>query len=269
MVTSEADAQHSSAVPVEEPPPYRRLRPWPIEELLDCGQWALRSYNRAVARHSELGDHTFFDSALFPWIAEVESQWEAIRSELDSVLAHQAIPQFADISPDQVHLAAPGKWRTFFFCGYGVRLEENCQRCPETMRALASIPGLQTAFFSILSPRMHIAPHNGPYGGVLRYHLALKVPEPRASCRIRVGSDIRPWDEGHSLVFDDTYEHEVWNQTDGERVILFVDFERPFPLLTRVINRAIIRLIAVSPLVREGIKRYEEWKTKHAPAPTQ
>jgi aspartyl/asparaginyl beta-hydroxylase (cupin superfamily) len=265
MSASGLDARRPSAEPVEDQPaPYSRLRPWPIEELLDFAQRTLRTYNRAVARHSELGDHTFFDCGLFPWIADLESQWHAIRSELDSVLAHEAIPQFADISPDQLHLAAPGKWKTFFFCAYGVQVEENCRRCPKTMGALACIPGLQTAFFSILSPRMHIVPHNGPYGGVLRLHLALKVPEPRASCRIRVGSEIRTWDEGRSLVFDDTYEHEVWNETDGERVILFVDFERPLPFLTRAINKAIIRLIAFSPLVRDGIKRYEEWKMKQA-----
>src|SRR5581483_6553925 len=100
-----------------------------------------------------------------------------------------------------------------FFCAYGVRVDENCRRCPETTRILKTIPGMQTAFFSILQPDMHIDPHSGPYGGVLRFHLALKVPEPRTACRIRVGGDIRSWEEGKSLVFDDTYEHEAWNES--------------------------------------------------------
>jgi aspartyl/asparaginyl beta-hydroxylase (cupin superfamily) len=252
----------SAGEPENPPAPYRR--PWPIEELLELAQKGLRTYNRAVARRSPLGDRTFFDPTLFPWIEAVESEWQSIRAELDSVLAEEAIPQFSDVSPDQRHLTAYGKWKTFFFSAYGIRVEENCRRCPNTMRVLAKIPRLHTAFFSILAPRMHIAPHNGPYGGVLRLHLALKVPEPREKCRIRVGDDIRPWTEGRSLVFDDTNEHEVWNETDGERVVLFVDFERPFSFFPRIINRTVIRLIAISPLVRDGIKRYEEWKKKQA-----
>jgi beta-hydroxylase len=220
----------------------------------------LERYNRAVARRSVHGDHPFFEPACFDWIPDVEAQWKTIRAELDSVLAREAIPQFGEISPDQAHLAEQGKWKTFFFRAYGVNLSENETRCPETARILKTIPGMQTAFFSIHAPKMHVDPHCGPYGGVLRYHLGLKVPQPHTDCRIRVDSEIRSWQEGRSLVFDDTYEHEVWNDSARERVILFVDFERPLGPVLRVVNRFFIKVIAMSPLVQDGIKRYEEWK---------
>jgi beta-hydroxylase len=204
-----------------------------------------------------------FDPSEFPWVAGVEARWRAIRAELDEVMREpEQIPQFSDVSPDQVHLTAYGKWKTFFFMAYGIRVEENCARCPETYRALQAIPGAQTAFFSILEPQMRIQPHCGPYGGVLRYHLALKVPEPRGGCGIRVNDRVASWEEGKSLVFDDTYEHEAWNETSGQRVVLFVDFERPLPPPLRAVNRAIIGVIARSPFVQDGVRRYEEWKAR-------
>ena len=94
-------------------------------------------------------------------------------------------------------------------------------------RCWTASPGLTTAFFSILSPRKHIGEHRGPWRGVLRYHLALRVPEPPAAAGISVGGQVAHWEEGRSLLFDDGYEHHAWNDTDGVRVVLFVDVIRP------------------------------------------
>ena len=102
--------------------------------------------------------------------------------------------------------------------------------CPQTAALMREIPGMTTAMISILSPRKHILDHRGPYKGVLRYHLGLIVPEDAEACRIRVGEDIRHWQEGKSMVFDDTFNHEVWNDTDETRVVLFVDVLRPLPV---------------------------------------
>jgi ornithine lipid ester-linked acyl 2-hydroxylase len=80
----------------------------------------------------------------------------------------------------------------------------------------------------------------GPYKGVQRYHLGLMIPGPEGSCRIRVRNDVRCRKEGKSMIFDDSYEHEVWNDVDSYRVVLFVDFVRAtiFPL--SIVNRLII-----------------------------
>jgi ornithine lipid ester-linked acyl 2-hydroxylase len=246
-------------------PPQHFRRPFPLQELMEGAHRALNAYNRAVAHLSPHGRLAVFDPASFPWVSGVEREWRAIRAELDEVLQRpDDIPQFSDISPDQVHLTQYGKWKTFFFFAYGARVEENCRRCPETSRILRTIPGVQTAFFSILEPHMHIAPHCGPYGGVLRYHLALRVPRPPGACRIRVADRTLSWEEGKSLVFDDTYEHEAWNDADAQRVVLFVDFERPLPRGLRQVNRRMIRLIGASPFVRDAIARYEAWSAARA-----
>ena len=188
------------------------------------------------------GDKTFFETEEFPWVARIEAGWKLIRNELDALmLRRDEIPNFQDVSKAQRALTEGDQWKTFFFSTFGgTKIAENCARCPETVRLLQNIPGPRQSMFSILAPRKHIPPHRGPYKGLLRYHLGLMIPGPEGSCRIRVGNDVRSWKEGESIIFDDSNEHEVWNETDSYRVVLFVDFVRPtiFPL--SVVNRTII-----------------------------
>ena len=164
---------------------------------------------------------------------------DGLRLETSVLRWQDELPNFQDISTDQAQLTSDDRWKTFFFCGYGFDVTRNKERCPETAAALREIPGLTTAFYSILGPHKHLPAHGGPYKGVLRYHLALKVPGPPDACRIRVGDDVRSWVEGKSLVFDDVNEHEAWNDTDGTRVVLFVDFVRPLAGTAKWVNAAI------------------------------
>src|SRR3546814_3156205 len=92
------------------------------------------------------------------------------------------------------------------------------------------MPKIHTAWISILSPRYHIPAHSGVTKGILRAHLGLIVPREREKCRIRIGDEIRYWEPGKIFVIDDTYEHEVWNETNEERVVLLLDFNRPMRL---------------------------------------
>ena len=124
------------------------------------------------------------------------------------------------------------------------------------------IPGLTTAFFSILSPHKHIGAHRGPWRGVLRYHLALKIPEPAEQAGISVGGQVAHWEEGRSLLFDDGYEHFAWNDTDGVRVVLFVDVIRPLRPPADRINRALITAIGRSPYVRDARNRHDAWERR-------
>ena len=216
---------------------------------------ALPVIERPIDRLSLVGSGAFLPNDRFPWIAELEAGFDEIRAELDEVLGDGGeIPTFQTVLPSQEQLTSDDKWRTFMFYGYGHRVEANCARCPRTDELLNRIPGMTTAFFSILSPGKHIPAHRGFYKGVLRYHLSLKVPEERERCWIRVGEDVHAWSEGTSVVFDDTYDHEVWNDTDEERVVLFVDFVRPLPPPASYLNRAAIRFIANLPEIRRAAR---------------
>ena len=224
----------------------------------------LDAINGRMAERSDLGNRPFFSTEDFPWVKDVESEWLLIREELEKVMTHwEQIPHFSDVSKDQAHLTAYGNWKTFFLWAYGHRAEENCTHCPETARIVERIPGMKTAMFSIFRPGTQVKPHRGPYKGLLRYHLALKVPKDPKQCGIRVGGQVEHWQEGRSLIFDDVFEHEAWNDSDEIRVVLFVDFERPLPPFWAFVNRLLIGIVERSPLVRDGIRNYEEWTRKH------
>lgn len=233
------------------------------------GKYSYLGIEQLIRKASLVGDHTFYDSKDFPWAKELENNWELIREELNEVLKDRDnIPNFLQISPDQKKIdAEQGKWKTFFFYGYGYKLEDNLERCPNTARLLEKIPDLKTAFFSILAPGKHIPPHRGPYAGVLRYHLGLKVPQPNEKIRIRVGDDYRHWQEGKSLIFDDTYEHEVWNDSNGVRVVLFVDFVRPLKGFPKRLNDRMIRMITNSALVQDAVANMEKFTQKKVEQP--
>lgn len=211
-------------------------------------------------RFSVHPEREIYDSADFPWTRELEASWPAIRAELARVMAgREPIPSFQEISPEQQAITQDDKWKTYVLYAYGARANRNCRECPQTAAAVERIPGMKTAFFSILSAAKHIPSHRGPYKGLLRCHLGLIVPGPAAACRIRVGASEAGWQEGRVLVFDDTFHHEVWNDSAGERVVLFIDFVRPMRFPLAAINQAILRLIVWSPYGRRTLRRFADW----------
>ena len=238
-------------------------RTWLRSRAIDIGARLIRTLDSFLGRSSKVGDRPIFDSSQFPWARTLELNWEKMRQELDLVLADpDSVPPFQEISRDQKHLTSDNNWKTFFFFAYGFRAERNCQLCPETVRLLEDIPGMTTAFFSILAPGKHLPDHRGTFKGVLRYHLGLLVPREKEKCRMRVDNEYRHWEEGRSLIFDDTFRHEVWNDTDSTRAVLFVDFVRPLRFPANVMNRAIIGAIKHSPFVSDAVSNYQAWESK-------
>ena len=113
-------------------------------------------------------------------------------------------------------------------------------------------------------PRPAGVPSLGPTAFLFFY-----VPRDAAACRIRVGDDIRHWEEGKSLIFDDTFNHEVWNDTDETRVVLFVDVMRPLPFPDSVINELIVKAIGFSPFVLDARRNQEAWERRFSERHTQ
>jgi aspartyl/asparaginyl beta-hydroxylase (cupin superfamily) len=216
-----------------------------------------------IVRVSRLPDTPVYDPADFPWVEAVRAEWPAIRAELEAVLAErERLPSFQQILKEVGAINTDDRWKTFFLIGTGMDCTQNARRCPRTMAALAKIPGACTAFFSILAPGKHIPAHRGAYNGVLRFHLGLIVPQPRERCRIRVADQYRTWGEGEALIFDDSFNHEVWNDTEGWRAVLFVDFARPLKQPWDWLNRRLIRLAALAPSLREAGARQRQWQRR-------
>ena len=115
------------------------------------GKKFLRVIGRFQARHSLVSVTPVLDHVEFPWVGELEAAWPGIRRELDQILEHpEDLPPFHVMSPDQARISKGDHWKTFGFYVYGNRVDDNCQQCPYTVGVLEKLPGMRTAFFSVL-----------------------------------------------------------------------------------------------------------------------
>ncbi|HVS18729.1 MAG TPA: aspartyl/asparaginyl beta-hydroxylase domain-containing protein [Planctomycetota bacterium] len=162
----------------------------------------------------------FRDSREFPWTAALEAAFPELASELGGLP-----PEAFEESSDALSIAAEGYdergWRYLELFGRE-RLESRRALAPRAATVAAAVPGMVNAGFSLLGPGTHLEPHRGELAGVLRCHLALRVPQ--GDCAIAGGGETRRWVAGRCLVFDDTVEHEAWNHGDCDRVVLLVTF---------------------------------------------
>jgi beta-hydroxylase len=227
------------------------------------GKHLIRGLADFLGRQSLVGDAPIHDLKDFPALKPFVDNWQAIRDEVKLILKHrEAIPVFQEVSPDQMRISKGANWRTFILYGFGEKLSKNCAQAPLTTKLLESVPNLQTAWFSILGPGYHIPAHRGVTKGILRAHLGLIIPRDAEQCRIRVDDKIKVWREGEIFVFDDTYEHEVWNDTQDERVILLFDFDRPMRLWGRLLNATFIRLLKMTAYYQEPKKNMQSMEDR-------
>ena len=220
--------------------------------------------NKFQSDHSLIPTTPKIDNETFDWVSTLEDNWLDIRRELDFLLKNpHKIPSFHQISPDQKRISTGDNWKTFGLYVYGERVEENCRLCPETDRIISSIPSIRTAMFSILQPNFHIVPHKGPTRAVVRAHLGLIVPEPKEKLWIRVDDQYLHWEEGKVICFDDSYEHEVRNDTEQLRAVLFLDVERPMDKTGTILNRMLFSAIKASPYIKKPLKNIKKWNQEH------
>jgi aspartate beta-hydroxylase len=180
----------------------------------------------------------FYDRALFPWIEKFEAHTTAVRDELQHAMRIQDLGWAPYIDhPDGAplnqwsELQRSSRWSSLFLWKDGRPIEEALAKFPAAAAALAevplnAVPGRgPTVFFSSLAPNTKIPPHPGSTNARLVLHLPLIVPD---GCALRVGNDTRPFVEGKAWVFDDTIEHEAWNNSDAPRIVLLMDIWNPF-----------------------------------------
>ena len=204
---------------------YAGLKPAPKQEPI------LLNYPRLPAI-------PFYDRSLFPWLERLEAGTDMIRDELESLISSEfdrfapyiAYPPEAPTNQWEA-LNHSHDWTAVFLWKDGRRQDEICARCPGTTALLETIPMADqpdlapTVTFSALQPHTHIPAHTGSANVRLLCHLPLILPGP---ARFRVGNTTRDWKMGQAWVFDDTIEHEAWNDADQMRVILIFDVWNPF-----------------------------------------
>ncbi len=171
------------------------------------------------------------DSHAKAWHDPYQYEWVALLEASAKGIAQEALAIFEQnlmhIHPENNDLAGYGTWNTFFFYKNGERYLNHLNQCPLTANVLAKIPGVDIAgrtYFSAMTPDIHVKPHCGPHNFKLRTHLGL-VTTPDA--KIRVANEVRAWPQAQCIVFDDSFEHEVWNKSGKVRIVLIVDVWNP------------------------------------------
>ena len=158
----------------------------------------------------------FYSIDTFPAVRTLSANWMTIYKECQSLLNSEYYPW-----PEKN--IYNHNWSVYGLYFQEKQLIENCLFCPETTILVEKVPGMVSAGYSRMGAGCHIRPHTGYTRDVLRLHLGLHVPH---NCGLRVGSETRHWKEGHCLVFDDTLEHEAWNHSDVDRIVLLIDIKR-------------------------------------------
>lgn len=225
-----------------------------------AGRRIIKAVADLMVRQSLVADRPVHNSRDYPFIAGIEANWREIHAEVQTLLHHRAqLPSFHEISPDQKYISHGDHWKVLILYGFGVASERNCARCPETAKLLKAVPGLQSAWFSILAPHYHIPRHRGVTKSLLRAHLGLVIPADRDRCRMQVEDQIVHWEPGKCMVFDDFYHHEVWNGTDEQRVVLIFDFVRPMRPLGRLVNSILMWGIKQSAYFKDAERNLKTW----------
>ena len=185
--------------------------------------------------------------ATYPSLRLLDQNKDQVREEMLPLLDDRArLPRYHDVDRVQAYIAAETNqgqaWRVFMLKWIAGGVEANRARCPRTSALLDKVPGVISAFFSVLEAGKSVPAHDGPYLGYLRYHLALKVPA-RNPPSIRIKDRWHTWVEGGSILFDDSWNHEVQNLSDDIRVVLIVDVLRPMRWYLHLLNWAALRVL--------------------------
>jgi len=208
------------------------------------------------------------DLGEYPELKLLAENHAVIRSECEALIHGQVrIPGMEELTSytsGGIHQIA---WKSFMFKS-GEFIEENCALAPKTAGLLRGLPGVYTAFFSVLEPHQHIKAHWGYWKGFVRYHLGVILPGNNRDhkCWIRINPDAQSrdgdraaieqgekyfWHEGEAVLFDDTFLHEAANETDQVRVVLFLDVARKMVWLLALLNRFFLWIAHKDKSVRE------------------
>jgi aspartyl/asparaginyl beta-hydroxylase (cupin superfamily) len=225
----------------------------------------VRAEARGAFRKLPAFDRDFLGE--YPALAILQENFQSVREECLALLAKRStipnIDQLSSQTASGIHSIA---WKTFMFKS-GEFIDENCALAPRTAALLRKIPGVYTAFFSILEPRQHIKPHWGYWKGFVRYHLGVVIPHNNRDqqCWIRINTEAQDrarrdeieqgkkyyWTDGAAVLFDDTFLHEAANDSDEVRAVLFLDVARKMPRHLMLLNRFFLWLAHMDESVKK------------------
>ena len=173
---------------------------------------------------TEKNPKLFYNSSEFKELLLLEHNYKIILKELVSLRGNVKNGNWFESFPHYLKPQSQNKWQVFSFLFFGIKNPIHYNLCPDTAKLLSQIPNLISADFSYLPAHTHIKPHKGFTKMVLRVHLGLIIPK---DCGIKVGNETREWEPGKLLIFDDSFEHEAWNNSKEDRFVLMLDIVNP------------------------------------------
>lgn len=217
-------------------------------------RWNIKLYGKYINNPPYLDLDKYF-----PEYKVLEDNWEIIRDEINAIIRNsESIPTLHEIDKGSEFISKNDdkSWNVFVISLYNLWHKHNMKMCPQTLKFLKPMKNVVTIFFSILEPRKIIPPHRGYSKGLIRYQLALKVPKKRNKCQLFVDNKPYSWQEGKSVLFDDTYIHEVKNETDESRIVLYLDIRKTnLKGFLKIYDRLLYRLGQMVILLNRSFKK--------------
>lgn len=167
----------------------------------------------------------FYDPGQYPWVPQIESQWQVIRDELLEVVGEESniMDPYVDLKKTDRNAA----WKTAGLMYWTIKSPKNIRRFPKTWAIFKDIPNLTSCSLHLLEPHSSIKLHIGDTDAMVRCHMGLVIPAPLPRCGFRVGNETTAWEEGKIFMFNDACAHTAWNNTDENRYVISFDVMRP------------------------------------------
>jgi len=169
----------------------------------------------------------FTDIKHYPELQKIEDNWEVIRDEAMALYDSGNIRVGEDLPASGFY--KNGRWKSFYLKSFSNKIPSAYELAPKTMALIDQVPSMHMALFAVLMPGKDLKKHHDPFAFTLRYSLGLSTPNSSDCCLVVDGVDM-PWEDGKSYIFDETYMHSIYNNTEKMRIILMTDVDRPLHL---------------------------------------
>lgn len=160
----------------------------------------------------------------FPQLQLLQDNWETIRDEAMALYGQGHIATKDDLPGSSFY--RDNRWKSFYIKIYDNDIPSAWSLAPKTRALIEQVPGMNLALFAMLMPGKRLSQHHDPFAFTLRYSLGLSTPNSE-QCGLLVDGQTYHWKDGDSIVFDETYLHAAYNDTETPRIILMTDIDRP------------------------------------------
>jgi aspartyl/asparaginyl beta-hydroxylase (cupin superfamily) len=182
-----------------------------------------------------------------------------LKKEILEYLNYNLLQSASNISQEQLRIENKHKWKVLVLKLFNIVNVKNCNNLPKLYSIIKKHKNIKSVIVSKLEPNSHIKPHRGVFNGLVRYHFGIKIPKDKEKTFLKLNGEKKYWKEGDSFIFDDTEYHEAVNDSEEDRIIIMVDYERPLPWFLKPLNKFIIYIIKKSPLIQNSIENMENF----------